>query len=117
MIISGNFLRTSFDKYNQLKKIHQNNNYLKKSKDHNDLSLSFYKFILVLAIIFFIMELVLLYFAILIAINCAESDKERVLNFIMATMFTSPFILTKIVFDPCTKSYLKNGSIRIKSYN
>jgi hypothetical protein len=62
-----------------------------------------------ISIIFFVLELFLLYFAISISIYCSTSKEERIVNFVLATIFTAPYILVKITFDPCTKEYLKNG--------
>jgi hypothetical protein len=63
----------------------------------------------IIALIFFILELFLLYFAISIAIYCSSSREERAVNFVLATIFTAPYVLIKIIFEPCSKQYLKNG--------
>ena len=108
MLVSSSFIKNSLEKYKTLK--------TKEKFDSNSgkavstgFSTSFHLFILIIAIIFFIMELFLLYFAISIAIYCSTSKQERIVNFVLATIFTAPYVLVKIVFDPCSKQYLKNG--------
>jgi hypothetical protein len=107
MFVSTSFLKSSIENYNKSKIQENFSNNIKAAK--HGLSASFYLFILVIAIIFFILELFLLYFGICIAIYCSTSREERIVNFVLATVFTLPYILIKITFDPCTKNYLKNG--------
>lgn len=72
-------------------------------------------FILIIAIIFFIFELVLLYFAIYISIYCSKSKEERIVNFVLAITFTTPYVLLNILFNDCAKSYLRGGMKPITS--
>ena len=112
MLISTTFLKNSLENYN----IAKNKEYYNSSRKaiKSGLSASFYTFILVISFIFFIMELFMLYFAISIAIYCSTSNQERVVNFVLATIFTAPYVLLKMLFEPCTKSYLANG-LKIKN--
>ena len=107
MLISSTLLKNSLENYNNIKRKEK----FTMSGDavKSGLTTSFYTFILVIAVIFFILELFLLYFAISISIYCSTSKEERIVNFVLATIFTAPYILIKITFDPCTKEYLKNG--------
>lgn len=111
MLFSTTFLKNSLENYN----ISKNKEYYNSSRKalKSGLSSSFYMFILIIGFIFFIMELFMLYFSISIAIYCSTSNQERVINFVLATMFTAPYVLLKMLFDPCTKSYLANG-LKIK---
>jgi hypothetical protein len=109
MLVSGSFLKSSLENYNKVQSKNKEF-YSDTGKAINaGLTASFYAFILVIAVIFFIMELFLLYFAISIAIHCSTSKEERIVNFVMATIFTLPYVLLKTIFDPCSKDYLKNG--------
>lgn len=91
-----------------------------KSKNNNSKSRpvesgfvsAFYIFLVIISIIFFLFELVLLYFAVFIAINCSKSREERIVNFILAVVFTLPYVLLSILFNPCAKEYLQNGMKR-----
>jgi len=111
MLISGTFLKNSLENYNNSK----NKEYYSSTRKsiNSGLATSFYTFILIIALIFFFMELFLLYFSISIAINCSTTKQERIVNFVLATIFTLPYVLLKTMFDSCTKNYLKNG-MRIK---
>ena len=120
MIISLNILKNSFDKYNNSKK-NQIEKYDKSKKHHNHpqqnsvnsgFASSFYVFLLIIAFIFFFFELILLYFAVFIAINCSKSREERIVNFVLAVLFTIPYVLFNILFNPCAKDYLQNGMKR-----
>lgn len=130
MIISLNILKNSLDKYNSLKNnsVNFRNNSRNrvekytKSKNNNDSNNSssspsgfvsaFYIFLLIVSLIFFLFELVLLYFAVFIAINCSKSREERIVNFVLAVVFTIPYVLLNILFNPCAKEYLQNGMKR-----
>ena len=105
MLFSTNFLKNSIENYNKSK--NKGDDTLKQIK--GGMSLAFYTFILSISIIFFIFELFLLYYAICIAIYCSESREERIVNFVLATVFTLPYVLIKITFDPCSNHYIKNG--------
>jgi hypothetical protein len=107
MLVSSTFLKNSLENYN----IGKTKEKFSISGDaiKSGFSNSFNTFILAIAIIFFILELYLLYFAISIALYCSSSKEERIVNFVLATIFTSPYVLIKIIFDPCSKQYLKNG--------
>jgi hypothetical protein len=130
MIISLNILKNSLDKYNSLRNNSVNNfrnnsrnrveKYTKsKNNDSNNSTSSssgfvsaFYIFLLIVSLIFFLFELVLLYFAVFIAINCSKSREERIVNFVLAVVFTIPYVLLNILFNPCAKEYLQNGMKR-----
>jgi hypothetical protein len=107
MLLSSHFLKTSLENYNKSRDV-EKFTYAGKSVKAG-LSKSANIFILVIAFIFFIMELFLLYYAINIAIYCSTSQEERIVNFVLATIFTVPYVLVKTVFDPCAKNFLKNG--------
>jgi hypothetical protein len=64
---------------------------------------------MIIAFIFFILEFILLYFAICISIYCSQTKEERIVNFVLAATFTLPYMLVKITFDNCAKNYLKNS--------
>lgn len=108
MLVSSTFLKNSLENYNIGKKTKEKFSFSGDAMK-SGLSQSFNTFILSIAIIFFILEICLLYFAISIALYCSTSKEERIVNFVLATIFTAPYVLIKIIFDPCSKQYLKNG--------
>jgi uncharacterized protein YqhQ len=120
MIISLNILKNSLERYNNSRNI-RIEKYDKPKKNHNNsksehvesgFTSAFYVFLLIISMIFFLFELVLLYFAVFIAINCSKSREERIVNFILAVVFTLPYVSLNILFNPCAKEYLQNGMKR-----
>ena len=65
---------------------------------------------LVFSLIFFVMELFVLFYAIDIAIRCSKTQAERVVNLVLATTFTIPYVMLNILFNQCAKDRLRGGS-------
>ena len=107
MLVSSTLLKNSLENYNNMKTKEKFS--ISGDAVKSGINQSFYTFILIISLIFFILELFLLYFAISISIYCSKSKEERIVNFVLATIFTSPYVLVKITFDPCTQEYLRNG--------
>lgn len=117
MIISATYLKNALEKYTKHKQD-------KKSKSSKEGYLgtkegytagdgitagsdaAFVSFTLVVAVIFFVLELVLLFYAILMAINCSKPGAERIVNVVLSITFTLPYILLKSMFESCSKSTL-----------
>jgi ABC-type arginine transport system permease subunit len=106
MFISTNFLKNSIEKYNIAKK---ENFEISKKSINKGVSESFNTFIVIIAMIFFILELCMLYFGIYIALNCTKSVQERIVHLVLVTFFTMPYMLLNVLFNPCAKEYLRNG--------
>lgn len=70
---------------------------------------AFELFILIIAIIFFIFELIFFYFAVMISIYCSKSKEERIINFVLSITFTTPFILLQMLFNPCAIEFIRNS--------
>lgn len=116
MIISSNFLKNAYEKYSEAKKLNKEKfEFPEKTIEgiSQGMSVAFYTFLLFIAIIFFFLELVLFYFAIYISLYCTKSKEEKIVNFVLATFFTMPYMLLNILFNPCAKSLLQNG---VKSF-
>lgn len=118
MFISYYNLKNTIEKYREIKdkkdKKDKNlentiENYKNCHSFNRGFSRSFETFTLVISVIFFIFELILLYFAIFIAINCSKSVEERIINFVLAITFTIPYVFFSILFNPCAKNYIRNG--------
>ncbi|MDB4413707.1 hypothetical protein N9189_04190, partial [Pirellulaceae bacterium] len=71
---------------------------------------AFDSFFLVVAMIFFILEVVMLVYGIIIAINCTKGGAERVVHVVLAIGFTFPYVLIMSVFNGCAKSVLKGNT-------
>jgi hypothetical protein len=111
MFLSGSFLKESFEKYKINKTARATEGYSDTTTASAGMSAAMDSFTLVVAIIFFSMELVLLFFSISIAMYCSKTSQERIVNLVLATMFTTPYMLLNILFNPCAKNVLQ-GRLR-----
>ncbi len=113
MFISYSNLKNSIEKFKENTKKNEKKleieNYENCHSFNNGFTRAFDTFVLALSIIFFIFELVLLYFAIFIAIKCSKSREEKIINFVLAITFTIPYVFFSILFNPCAKNYISNG--------
>ena len=73
----------------------------------NGISTGFELFILMIAVVFFLLELVVLFYSIMIAMACTKSGAERVVHVTLAILWTFPYALIAIFFNPCAKSVLQ----------
>jgi NADH:ubiquinone oxidoreductase subunit 3 (subunit A) len=71
---------------------------------------AFDTFLLAVAILFFVLELMLLIFAINIAFKCSSTVEERVVHVTLACIFTLPYILGMILLNPCARAVLSRSS-------
>ena len=112
MIISCYILKSSYDKYYRLKRNKEkfSNKKTKFSINSFELGseLAYSYYIYIVSIIFFVMELIVLYYAISIAFNCTKGGPERIVNFILACFFTVPYVMLNILFNKCSKSLLRD---------
>ena len=60
------------------------------------------------SLLFFIAELVLFYFSMVISLKCSKSRNELIVNTILSITFTTPFILFQLLSNPCAKEALAN---------
>jgi hypothetical protein len=109
MIVSGSFLKNSFEKYSINKTARAKEGYHALDSANAGISAAMDSFTLVLAVIFFAMELVLLFYSITIALYCSRTSQERIVNLTLAMMFTAPYMLLNILFNPCAKGILQGG--------
>ena len=110
MLISSSLLKSAVENY-QLKKKNRKENYSRVDSIDAGISGAFASFSLVVALIFFALELIVLFYAITIAINCTEPGAERIVNVVLAVVFTIPYMLLNILFNQCAKSTLKGNML------
>lgn len=72
------------------------------------ISLGFSTAFLIIAIVFVILELLVLFYAITIAVNCTKPGAERIVHIVLAIVFTFPYILPSLFFSVCAKKTLTN---------
>ena len=68
---------------------------------------AFTSFVLVVAVIFFVLELILLFYAINMALVCTQGGPERIVNIVLAVTFTIPYVMLNILFNKCAKNSLR----------
>ena len=106
MILSGTILKNTVEKYKKIQK----EKYSTTNAFQAGSSTAFTLFYLVVAFIFFIFELILLFFAISTALSCSAPCPERIVNIVLAVTFTIPYMLLNTLFNKCTKERLSSGS-------
>lgn len=99
MIISTNFLNKSYRNYRKNILI---NPLVNSNTD---------RIVLVVAIIFFALELLLVYYAINMAIRCSRSSSERMIHLSLAILFTLPYVLISSFFGECQSDVIKDGNL------
>ncbi len=114
MLISTAFLAKAAKTYNDAKKRQQ-----KVRERYNGVSVGqslgrgistgFELFILMIAVVFFLLELVVLFYSIMMAFYCTKAGAERVVHFTLAALFTFPYALISIFFSPCAKAALRGN--------
>ena len=114
MLISSILLKNSIENYNRIKKKNQipeghiiQENYTFGEAARAGTNAALVSFFLVVSYVFFILELVLLYYAINMALVCTEGGPERIVNMVLAVIFTLPYVLLNILFNDCAKQSLK----------
>jgi len=70
-------------------------------------SASFLSFGLVLATLFLVLELLVLFYAISIALQCTNPGPERIIHIVLAITFTLPYVLLNVMFNNCAKQTLQ----------
>ena len=112
MILSGTILKNAMEKYHRIQRRNKRNpsSYTKATE-------SFSHITVIITGIFFIMELIVLFYAVSSAISCSKGGGERIVNFILATCFTLPYMMLNLLFNKCTKATLRGENGLIPSGN
>ncbi len=113
MIISSCLLAYSYNKYKEHFKNKREN--FAGQAFASGASAGFVTFILVMAIIFFILEILVLFYAIIMAINCSKAGPERVVHIVLAIFFTLPYALIMVIFSACGKHTLRGEPFKFKA--
>lgn len=91
MLISYNALQYALYKDKNLNEKYQEK-YQEKYKNAHEITIQF-------AIILLVFELVLLYFALSMAVQVSKSKKQLFVHIMMATLFTLPYVFYNVVFE------------------
>ncbi len=107
MLVSSYAVKDAMTRYNKSK----------QKKDHSVMDSAsagagsaFASFMVILSILFFFAELIVLFYAINSAMTCSQGGPERLVNIVLATTFTLPYMLLNSLFNACTKSTLRQDA-------
>ena len=113
MLISATLLNNAIQNYKTYKTNKENYG----SNMVSGMSTGMLAFFIAIAIIFFVLEILLLFYAINIAIKCTSPGPERVVHVVLAVLFTAPYLLLNIFFGKCGNALLKSYSPPSNSYS
>lgn len=114
MIISTTFLTNALNKYKAYKERREN---FSNNAAQSGATASFLIFLLIIAIIFFTLEVLLLFYSIYIAVRCTKGGAERIVHITLAIFFTMPYALLNAVFSNCAKQTLRGEGGENYKYN
>lgn len=106
MLTSCIALHKALERYKNSRKTKES--YINGEKENDDSNVPLAIFILIVSILFFLVELLLLFYAINIAIECSQSGAERIVNLFLAVTWTMPYLLLNTIFNECAKNVLRN---------
>jgi hypothetical protein len=108
MLLSSTLLNKAVKKYNLLKT--QKEKFSSAEVISEGVNASFVTFYMFIAIIFFLLELLVLFYSITIAVYCTQAGPERIMHITLAILFTIPYALLNIFFNDCAKKTLKSST-------
>jgi NADH:ubiquinone oxidoreductase subunit 3 (subunit A) len=106
MIISTNLLKNAIEKYSKGKR--KREGYSSIESINAGISASFDSAFLIIAIIFFTLEVLVMFYCVVIALNCSQPGPERVIHVVLAVTFTLPYALLMLLFNKCAPGVLAN---------
>lgn len=105
MLFTSSLLGHAINQRNKRKRIRES--YTRGESASAGAAAAIDSFLIILAAIFFLMELIALVFAINIALACSKSTGERIVNLVLALTFTLPYLLIRSVFSQCGMDALR----------
>jgi hypothetical protein len=105
MLFSTTLFKNSLEKYQKAKK----ESYSQGDAINTGINSAVASSMLVIALIFLVLELLLLFFAINIALNCTQGGPERIVHILLAIIFTLPYMLLSVFFSDCAKKTMRGN--------
>jgi hypothetical protein len=105
MIISTSLLKKALNDRVKAKK-RQSEGYTMLESTNAGMSLGFATGFLIIATVFLMLELLVLFYSIGMAMNCTKPGPERIVHVTLAIAFTFPYALLNALFIPCAKKTL-----------
>lgn len=108
MLVSSSILKAAVEKYQQVRRLKEHySNSKSKSKSKSNISGVTVFFSLLISIIFFTLELIVLFYAVNMALRCSQPGPERIVNLVLSVTFTMPYVMLNILFNQCAKDTLR----------
>jgi hypothetical protein len=109
MIVSSSILKSAVEKYQRTRRSKER--YSNIQAVAAGANYAFTTFVLIIAVLFFVLELIVLFYALGMAINCSSAGPERIVNIVLAITFTLPYVMLNILFNKCAKSTLQQKNL------
>jgi hypothetical protein len=106
MIISISLLKKALHDRSKAKK-QLSEGYTMLESTNAGMSLGFATGFLIIASVFLMLELLVLFYSIGIAMSCTKPGPERIVQVTLAITFTYPYALLNTLFIPCAKKTLR----------
>lgn len=107
MIISSTVLNNALKARSKSLK-HKKEGYSMLNSANDGMNLGFATGFLISAVVFVMLEILVLFYGLQIAINCTKAGPERIVHIVLAIVFTFPYVLMSVFFSPCAKKTLTN---------
>jgi len=117
MLISLSVLTSAMEKYEKKKKkiMRENEAYSRQNMSPGGagMSLGLLSGFMMVAILFFVLELILVFYAVMIALRCTTGGAERMIHLVLAIIFTLPYMLINLVFNRCAVGVIRNEPVEV----
>ena len=103
MLLSSYVLQNSFENYKKSRE-----NYSIGETVGAGASAAVVSFMLVVAVLFFLMELLLIFYGLKMAIFCTNGGAERIVNVVLVVLLPLPYVMLNILFNKCAQKSLRS---------
>jgi hypothetical protein len=115
MIYSISNLQKSIEKYNESQKARENFTCNAVNKATTCFKDVFDLIMVVVSTIFCILELLAVYYAIVIAVKCTVQGPERIVHIVLAICMPLPYLLLNMLFNKCATDTLRGANLLVTS--
>jgi uncharacterized membrane protein YbhN (UPF0104 family) len=109
MLTSLIILQNALEKYSKQKRKRNKENYNALQSLGGGFSIGVATGFLVISIVFFALEIIVLIFAVNVAIKCSLKGPERIVHVVLAIVFTLPYMLLNLLFNKCATDTLRGN--------
>jgi len=108
MLLSSIILKNSYENYERNHEHFNENDDIQENYRKKNTKIDLYYLMFYISIIFFILEIILFSYAMIITIKCSKNKHEFIINTILSTIFTTPFIFFSMLSNECAKTTIQN---------